>query len=155
LAEAVDAIDQARRVFVTGAGRSLLFVKSTAMALMQLGRPVYATGEVATPSIGPGDVLLVASSSGATKSVLLFVEQARQAGARVIAITSEPASPIGSLAALIVVMADGSDPDATPWRTGSFFELALGLLGDVIVERVAARQDATAVIVQEHHANLE
>ena len=76
----IEAVGSAGRVFVTGAGRSLLFVKSLAMALMQIGRSVYATGEVATPAIGPGDLLVVATSSGTTKSVLLFVEQARDQG---------------------------------------------------------------------------
>lgn len=151
----IEAIGQAKRVFVTGAGRSFLFVKSLAMALMQIGRPVYATGEVATPAIGPGDLLIVASSSGSTKSVLLFVEQARHQGASIAAITSNPKSPIGGLADVLVVMGDGTAGGGADWQTGSFFELALGPLGDVIVEELAARQGATSNTVAAHHANLE
>lgn len=151
----IDAVGSAGRVFVTGAGRSLLFVKSLAMALMQIGHTVYATGEVATPAIGPGDLLIVASSSGTTKSVLLFVEQARDQGARIAAITGNPGSPIGEVADLVVAMGDGIDPEAPGWQTGSFFELALGPLGDVIVEEVASRQGATSDTVSAHHANLE
>ncbi len=151
----IEAVGSAGRVFVTGAGRSLLFVKSLAMALMQIGRSVYATGEVATPAIGPGDLLVVATSSGTTKSVLLFVEQARDQGALIVAITGNPASPVGELADLVVVMGDGTDAGLPGWQTGSFFELALGPLGDVIVEEVASRQGATRDTVSAHHANLE
>lgn len=155
LANVIDAVEQAQRVFVTGAGRSLLFVKSLAMALMQLGLPVYATGEVATPAIGPGDLLIAASSSGSTKSVLLFVEQAHGQGARIAAITSNPKSLIGELADVLVVVGDGTDPGGAGWQTGSFFELALAPLGDVIVEQLAVRGGATSATVSAHHANLE
>ena len=51
----VDALAQricaADRVFLTGAGRSLLMVRACAMRLMQLGLTVYVPGEVVTPSI--------------------------------------------------------------------------------------------------------
>jgi 6-phospho-3-hexuloisomerase len=152
----VEAISQARRLFVTGAGRSFLFVKSLAMGLMQIGYPAYATGEVATPAIGPDDLLIVASASGSTKSVLLFVEQARAQGARIAAITSNPASPIAKAADVLVVMGGAPGQEGTPgWQTGSFFELALGPLGDAAVEQLAVRRGATSGTVAARHANLE
>ncbi|MCW5950675.1 MAG: SIS domain-containing protein [Propionibacteriaceae bacterium] len=130
-------------------------MKSLAMALMQIGRPVYATGEVATPAIGPGDLLIVASSSGTTKSVLLFAEQAHDQGARIAAITTNAQSPLSELADVVVIMGDGTDPASPSWQTGSFFELALGPLGDVLVEELATRQGATNDTVAALHANLE
>ena len=155
LSAAVEAIDTAPRIFVTGAGRSFLFLKSLAMALMQIGGAVYATGEVSTPAVSPGDLLVVGSSSGSTQSVLLFVEQAKAQGAKVLAITSNPQSPIGQVADVVIEMGDGREALETPWETGSFFELALGPLGDVLVEEVARRRGATSDTVSQHHANLE
>ena len=56
----------ANRVFVTGAGRTGLALKMTAMRLMHLGLVVHVAGEATSPAIGRGDLLLVASGSGTT-----------------------------------------------------------------------------------------
>jgi 6-phospho-3-hexuloisomerase len=66
IAAAQKMILAARRVFVTGAGRSGLALKMAAMRLMHLGLTVHVAGEVTTPAIGQGDLLLVASGSGTT-----------------------------------------------------------------------------------------
>jgi len=44
-------IAQAKRIFVGGAGRSLLSMKGFAMRLMQTGHETYLVGEVCTPSV--------------------------------------------------------------------------------------------------------
>ena len=122
---------------------------------MQIGYTVHATGEVTTPNVGPGDLLIVASSSGETPSVMLFVEQALSVGARVAVITGNPASSMAKAADLVVVMGDGSDPHARGWETGSFFELALGPLGDCVVEQLASSIGATHSTIAANHANME
>ena len=63
-------IAQAKRIFVGGAGRSLLSMKGFAMRLMQTGHETYLVGEVCTPSVQPGDLLIVGSGSGETKVTL-------------------------------------------------------------------------------------
>jgi len=147
----------ARRIFFTGAGRSFLALKCLAMALMQIGYEVHATGDVSTPSIEKGDLLIVASASGETKSVVLFVDQARSSGARIVAITSNPSSAMGRLADLVVEMGDGAAAVKAfgGWKTGSFFELALAPLGDCIVETLATATGATAETIAHSHANME
>ncbi|HKP05968.1 MAG TPA: 6-phospho-3-hexuloisomerase, partial [Microbacterium sp.] len=54
----------ADRVFVGAAGRSGIALRMTAMRLMHLGLDVHLLGDVTTPAIGAGDVLLTASGSG-------------------------------------------------------------------------------------------
>ena len=49
----------AKRVFVMGAGRTGLALKMAAMRLMHLGLVVHVAGEVTSPAIGRGDLLLV------------------------------------------------------------------------------------------------
>ena len=46
-----EKIVKAKRIFLAGAGRSLLMVKCCAMRLMQLGFTAYVPGETVTPSI--------------------------------------------------------------------------------------------------------
>ncbi len=55
------ALDSAPQIFVTAAGRSLLMVKAFAMRLMHLGYPVHVTGDVTTPALRKGDLLLAAT----------------------------------------------------------------------------------------------
>ena len=61
-----DAILDAERIFVAGAGRSGLAAKAFAMRLMHLGLPVFVAGETTTPGIRAGDLLVIGSGSGAT-----------------------------------------------------------------------------------------
>ena len=74
----VQAILDANRIFVGGAGRSLLMIRTFAMRLMHLGLVSHVVGETITPSIEPGDLLIVASGSGQTRTTLM-VEAARSA----------------------------------------------------------------------------
>src|SRR5271155_1766031 len=85
----------ANRVFVTGAGRTGLALKMAAMRLMHLGLVVHVAGEVTTPAIGPGDLLVVASGSGTTAGPVNAAAVAVKAGARVLALTATPASQLG------------------------------------------------------------
>lgn len=50
--ELIASVVEADRVFVAGAGRSLLMVKAFAMRLMHIGKPVYAVRETVTPAAG-------------------------------------------------------------------------------------------------------
>ena len=47
----IELIESARRVFVAGAGRSGLMVRTFAMRLMQMGFETYVAGETTTPAI--------------------------------------------------------------------------------------------------------
>ena len=66
-----DLILNSNRIFVGAAGRSLLAMKFLAMRLMQIGLKVYLVGEVCTPSIREGDLLLVGSGSGETAGMIV------------------------------------------------------------------------------------
>ena len=57
-------IKKANRIYVAGAGRSLLMIRGFAMRLMHMGFVSYVVGETVTPAIAPGDLLIIASGSG-------------------------------------------------------------------------------------------
>ena len=57
-------INRAGRIFIAGAGRSLLSMKFFAMRLMHTNHQTYLVGEVCTPSIHEGDLLIIGSGSG-------------------------------------------------------------------------------------------
>jgi 6-phospho-3-hexuloisomerase len=104
VSELIRAHDEGRRVLVVGAGRSSLVGRAFAMRLMHLGLNVYVLGETINPSVADGDIALVISGSGSTALPVTVAELAKKLGVRVLAVTSNPESPLGKLADLTVVV---------------------------------------------------
>jgi len=90
------------KILVMGAGRSGLVGRAFAMRLMHLGYNVYVLGDTIVPSIGKDDIVIAISGSGRTKLIVTAAEAAKKVGAKVIAITSYPNSPLGKLADIVV-----------------------------------------------------
>ncbi len=132
-------------------------MQGIAMAFMQIGLTTYVTGGVTTPAIEKGDLLIAASCSGETKSVALFLEQAKKIGARIVLITACPESTMGRLADIVVKMNAKSEPGSVQesWLTDNRFEHALVPLGDCLMEYLARDRGAANSIISEHHANME
>ena len=59
-------LDNAKRIFIAGAGRSKLVGNFFAMRLVHGGYDVSVVGEIVTPSIKSGDLLVIISGSGET-----------------------------------------------------------------------------------------
>ncbi|AEM38123.1 6-phospho 3-hexuloisomerase [Pyrolobus fumarii 1A] len=90
------------KILVMGAGRSGLVGRAFAMRLHHLGYNVYVLGDTIVPRIGERDVVIAISGSGSTKLIVTAAEAAKKVGAKVIAITSYPDSPLGRLADVVV-----------------------------------------------------
>ncbi len=160
----VREVTGAQRVFVAGAGRSGLVMRSFAMRLAQLGLTVHVVGETTSPAVRSGDLLLIGSGSGVTDRLVHYAGKAAEAGARVAAATADPASPAARLADVVVVI-----PAPTPKSSkeaigqeqrsgqpmGTLFEQSLGVLLDVCVMLLMARLDETGRSMFARHANLE
>ena len=153
------ALADAPRVFVHGTGRSGLALRATAMRLMHLGLTVHVVGEITTPAIEDGDVLLTASGSGTTGGVVRAAETARAAGARVLALTTDGSSPLAGLAATTVVVPAAGKEDrsgtASAQYAGSLFEQAVLVVGDALFDVLWRRSGAAADDLWPRHANLE
>jgi len=159
LDDAASVLRDARRVFVLGAGRSGLALRMTAMRLMHLGFDVHVVGEVTTPAIGAGDVLLVASGSGSTPAIVLAAETGAIAGAGIVAITTAPESPLAALASVTVVIPAARKQDhagtISAQYSGSLFEQVVVVVGDAIFHTLWQASGATAEELWPRHANLE
>ncbi len=146
-----------RRIFVYGAGRTGLMLKAFAMRLMQTGKTVYVVGETITPSIEAGDLLIAASASGETVSVLDMVRQALHHGADVLTITGTGSCPLAELAKPCLVIETGNkyrQHEASGPPMGSLFEQMLLLVCDAVIWRMTDREDALEHMAGKH-ANLE
>ncbi|GGB09045.1 6-phospho-3-hexuloisomerase [Macrococcus hajekii] len=153
-------IIQSDKVFVAGAGRSGLMSRSLSMRLMQMGRESYVVGETSTPPLQSGDLLIVGSGSGETKTLLAIAEKAKSLGGKVAVITTAPDSTIGRLAD-ITVQLTGATKDQTANNTqtiqpmGSLVEQTMLLFYDAVVLRLMELTELDTEKMYAHHANLE
>lgn len=148
----IDAIKRHSRIFLYGAGRSGLMIKAFAMRLAQAGYRVYAVGDVTTPAIERGDLLVLASASGETASVLRAAQTARAVGATVLSLSAKRESALATLSDTVICLsAPTKDECADGSIMGTLFEQAVLLFCDAIVEGLGV----DAVKMRTRHANLE
>lgn len=156
---ALTLLTDADRVFVHGAGRSGLALRMTAMRLMHLGLRVHVVGEVTTPAIERGDVLLVASGSGTTGGIVQAARTAADVGARVLAVSTTDDSPLAAVAEATLVLPAATKTDrsgtASAQYAGSLFEQGVALLGDALFHALWQRSGRSADELWPRHANLE
>ncbi|UOQ86853.1 6-phospho-3-hexuloisomerase [Gracilibacillus salinarum] len=156
----VNKISEAKKVFVAGAGRSGFMAKSFAMRMMHMGIEAYTIGETVTPSFEQNDILLIASGSGETKSLVTIAEKAKQIGGTIAAITLSPASTIGQLADFTVTLPGApKDQTGTDYGTiqpmGSLFEQTSLLFYDAVILRFMEKKGLDTKNMYGQHANLE
>ena len=139
LAAFEDAILSSNRVFVTGLGRTGLMARGFAMRLMHLGRRVYHVGDVITPAIRKGDLLIIGSRTGRSKVLLHYVDIAHRAKSRVAVVTANRTSPVGRKADVVLGIDDRAVVATRKRRgqpylpLGSLFEQAFLLVLDQAV----------------------
>jgi len=93
----IKTIESSYSTFIVGSGRTGLMGKAFAMRLMHLGFRVHVVGDVTTPAITRKDVLIALSGSGETKNVTLVADAAKEVGAKVVGITTNPKSTLGKI----------------------------------------------------------
>ncbi|WP_426670043.1 6-phospho-3-hexuloisomerase [Mucilaginibacter sp. McL0603] len=155
----IKSIWQAKSIFLIASGRSGFSMRSAAMRLMHLGFSAYFVGDTTTPAIQSGDLLLAASGSGTTGTIVRAAEKAKQAGAKVIAITAGSTSTLVELSDhhIQVPAAEKQDHGGSKSKqyAGSLFEQALLLITDAIFQTLWAIDGTPAEELWKRHANME
>ena len=100
-----------RRSVMLASGRYALLDDGMGFSLVPW-RPIIEPRlgqQIAAGHLGPGSACLVVSGSGANRASLDVVTQARASGARVLAITSFPRSPVAEAADVSLIVAPVND----------------------------------------------
>jgi len=132
-------IANARRIVLQGAGREGLMMRGLAMRLAHPGRDVHVAGDMATPPVGPGDLLPVSSGPGALAGIAALIGVAKAAGARTACGTARPDGPDPAACDRVLVipartMADDRGPGVSQvLPMGSLFEGAQFLTFELLV----------------------
>lgn len=156
-------LKKCNRIFVSGEGRSGLMGKAFAMRLMHGGFEVYVTGETITPSIRQGDLLIAISGSGSTASIRQFATKAKETGAKIFLVTTDPQSKIGIISDGILVVPAATkkrrqEEPETVQPMGNQFDQSVHLLLDAILIATLQTGDDLSFDYEEmtrRHANLE
>jgi 6-phospho-3-hexuloisomerase len=151
---------ESRRIFVVGAGRSMLALQAFAQRLRHLGKESYVVGETVTPAIGKGDLLVAASGSGKTGGVINIVKRAGKYQADVVFITASPSPSLKKMANLVVTIPGTlSSRSAAKSVSGqlmaSLFEQTLFLFCDAVCMVLGSRLKISETQMRKNHANLE
>lgn len=159
LEKSIFLIKSANRIFFMGTGRSGFALKCVAMRFMHFGLTVYVVGETNTPAIMKGDLLIAASGSGTTSSVLSAAEKARATGAAILAFSTNGQNPLARLASLTIIVPAAEKEDfstkVSQQYAGSLFEQFLLLISDAIFKYLFDSEGKTKEMLWPRHANLE
>ena len=151
-----EMFDGAKRIFISGAGRSKLVGNFLGMRLMHSGYEVAMVGEIVTPSIKAGDLLIVISGSGETAQLVSFTKKAKELGAKVILICSRAESTIGDLAEAVYQIGKKDLYETVKGMPmGTVFELSTLCFLEALVSHLIWEKGIQEEKMKERHANLE
>lgn len=151
-----DMLDNAKRIFISGAGRSKLVGNFFAMRLVHSGYEVSVVGEVVTPSIKKGDLLIIISGSGETEQLIAFTNNAKKIGADIMLISSKAESTIGDLADGVFQMGNTDlYGKVRGMPMGTIFELSTLIFLEATVSHIIHDKGISEEKMRERHANLE
>jgi 6-phospho-3-hexuloisomerase len=151
----IEAILEAKKIFLIGQGRSGLVARCFAIRLMQMGFPVYVVGETITPAIEKGDLLIACSSSGKKHLILEFSSLAKEKGVIVCILTACEDSPLSRLGGLLIKIPVSSKESTSGQPLGSLFEQSLLFYLEGIVLSLMRRMNISEGEMRKRHANLE
>jgi 6-phospho-3-hexuloisomerase len=164
----IKVLFKVNRIFLMGAGRSGLVARAFAMRLMHLGFNVYFVGETTTPSVKKNDAVVAISGSGETLSITNLAKIAKELGATIIAITSEPDSTLGKLSDVMLVVKGRKKVTIEDYMErrmrgeykslaplGTLFEITSLILLDAVIAQLMALTGKSEIDMKEMHAVLE
>jgi DNA-binding MurR/RpiR family transcriptional regulator len=147
LAEAVSLTAGARRVDIVGFGASAVVALDLQQKLHRIGLIAYAWHDIhealtAAALLGPADVAVGVSHTGATLDTIDAIREASARGARTIVLTGVPNSPLAAQADVLLVTADRE----TTFRSGATASRIAALsVVDVLFAAVAQRRYDQAI----------
>lgn len=155
-----DEILRARRIACYGVGREGLMMKALCMRLMHLGLDAHVVGDMTTPPIGVGDLLIVSAGPGAFSTVLALMGVARESGSRIMVVTAQPQGRAAQQADVVIhlpaqTMANDQTAPTSILPMGSLYEAAQLLFFDLISIMLRDKTGQTPEDMRRRHTNLE
>ncbi len=156
----VSEIAKAKRIALYGVGREGLQIRGFAMRLFHLGLNCAVVGDMTTPAIGNGDLLIVSAGPGDFSTVSALINVAQTAGARVLVVTANPegaaarhADSVLFLPAQTMANDEGEKRSALPM--GSLYEAGLFVVFELLILSLSDKLNVASSTMRSNHTNLE
>jgi 6-phospho-3-hexuloisomerase len=151
---------KAGRIACYGVGREGLMMKALCMRLMHLGLNAHVAGDMTTPPINKCDLLVVSAGPGSFSTVLALLRVAREAGARTMVVTAQPAGEAARNADVVIhlpaqTMANDNSPSRSLLPMGSLYEAAELIFFDLISILLREKMGQSPDEMHARHTNLE
>ncbi len=155
-----DEILKARHIACYGAGREGLMIKALCMRLMHLGLDAHMVGDMTTPPVGAGDLLIVSAGPGEFSTGMALIGVAQRDGARTLVVTAQPGGTVPRHSDVVIhipaqTMANDSGGGVGLLPMGSLFEIAELLFFDLISIMLRDMSNQTPEHMRARHTNLE
>lgn len=155
----VETLAEAGRIACYGVGREGLMMKALAMRLYHIGCDAHVVGDMTTPPLGSGDLLLLSAGPGSFSTVAALADVARKSGARVVCFTAEPEGARSMQVDLVVhlpAQTMASDAQATSiLPMGSLYEALMFLFFELVVLDLRDHLGVAPEAMRANHTNLE
>lgn len=154
-------IRMARRIACYGVGREGLMMKALCMRLMHLSLNAHFVGDMTTPPLGSGDLLIASAGPGSFSTVLALQGVAQQAGARVMVVTAQPNGDAPRNAETVIVLPaqtmanDQNASGGSLLPMGSLYEAAQLVFFDLVSILLRDKMGQTPQQMRQRHTNLE
>jgi 6-phospho-3-hexuloisomerase len=155
------AIVAADKIALHGVGREGLMMRAFAMRLFHLGYNVGVVGDMTTPHLGTGDLLILSAGPGYFSTVDGLRAVAQRDGAKVLCLTAQregktPRACDGVLVIPAQTMADDRGKKMSSiLPMGSLYELAMFVFFETVVLELLRRTGKTLGGARDRHTNLE
>ena len=156
----IEMLAEAKRIALYGVGREGLMMKALSMRLFHMGLDAHVVGDMTTPPVAEGDLLVVSAGPGYISTVAALMDVARSAGAKTICFTAQPGGKVAQYADLAVVlpaqtMADDVSGPTSFLPMGSLYEGAQYLFFEYLVLLLRDHVGVTPEQMRHNHTNLE
>lgn len=156
----LEEVIQARQIVCVGAGRVGLVASGFAKRLMHLGKAAFWFEDVTLPRTGPGDLALIVSGSGETKTISTIGDLAKDNGLRIALLTASPDSYLSRIADAKVVLNCPNPLSTTPRKISNqpmttLFEQASQLYLDSLVLQLMSMTSTAKEDMERRHNAIE
>ncbi|WP_187430307.1 3-hexulose-6-phosphate isomerase [Roseobacter fucihabitans] len=150
----------AKRIALYGVGREGLMMKSLAMRLFHLGLDAHVVGDMTTPPLGTGDMLIVSAGPGEFSTVSGLIDVAKTAGAATMCVTATPDGTVPQSVTHVVhleaqTMANDQEGATSVLPMGSLFEAVQFLFFEMVILHLRDQMGLSANAMRANHTNLE
>ena len=153
----IQKIRSAKNVFVIGAGRSKIMLEAFCMRLNHLGYNAFVAGNIPCPPAEKGDLIVAASGSGETPSIIAVLERLKKVGVDIFLFTAAPNPIPQNVADTVLRIPTAYTLDGTGGCSRqlmrTLFEQVVFIIGEVIIEKMSGDIPVEQII--KRHTNVE